>query len=74
MCCQSGGKAFWKRRKTLPAFLKEYAPKGKDFLSNYAQVLSSIAISKSTMTIGIIALEALLMNSLEVLKPDRDLV
>jgi 16S rRNA (cytosine1402-N4)-methyltransferase len=52
------------------AFLKRYAPKGKDF-KYYAQVFQALRIEVND---EIDALEALLMNSLEVLKPGGRLV
>jgi 16S rRNA (cytosine1402-N4)-methyltransferase len=52
------------------AFLKKYAPKGKDF-KYYAQVFQALRIEVND---EIDALEALLMNSLEVLKPGGRLV
>jgi 16S rRNA (cytosine1402-N4)-methyltransferase len=52
------------------AFLKRYAPKGKDF-KYYAQVFQALRIEVND---EIDALEALLMNSLEVLKPEGRLV
>jgi len=52
------------------AFLKKYAPKGKDF-KYYAQVFQALRIEVND-EIG--ALEDLLMNSLEVLKPGGRLV
>lgn len=52
------------------AFLKQYAPKGKDF-KYYAQVFQALRIEVND-EIG--ALEALLMNALEVLKPGGKLV
>lgn len=52
------------------AFLKRYAPKGKDF-KYYAQVFQALRIEVND---EIDALEALLMNALEVLKPGGRLV
>jgi len=52
------------------AFLKKYAPRGKDF-KYYAQVFQALRIEVND-EIG--ALEDLLMNSLEVLKPGGRLV
>ncbi len=52
------------------AFLKRYAPKGKDF-KYYAQVFQALRIEVND---EITALEELLMNALEVLKPEGRLV
>ena len=52
------------------AFLKRYAPKGKDF-KYYAQVFQALRIEVND---EIAALEDLLMNALEVLKPGGRLV
>lgn len=52
------------------AFLKRYAPKGKDF-KYYAQVFQALRIEVND---EIAALESLLMNALEVLKPGGRLV
>lgn len=52
------------------AFLKRYAPKGKDF-KYYAQVFQALRIEVND---EIAALEELLMNALEVLKPGGRLV
>jgi 16S rRNA (cytosine1402-N4)-methyltransferase len=52
------------------AFLKKYAPKGKDF-KYYAQVFQALRIDVND---EIEALEEMLMNALEVLKPGGRLV
>jgi len=52
------------------SFLKRYAPKGKDF-KYYAQVFQALRIEVND---EIAALEDLLMNALEVLKPEGRLV
>ena len=57
-------------RARFTAFLKRYAPKGKDF-KYYAQVFQALRIEVND---EIDALEALLMNALEVLKPGGRLV